>query len=125
MMEFKIDARDTYTVITPICATLSTAETALLSARYEELTRNGSFNCILDLQNCQEATDDALQALGEMAMGAYEEQRSFVLTNLPAPMLSQIKAADLIDQLPYAPSFAEAVDVISMEILERDLFNEE
>lgn len=125
IMEFKIDARATYTVITPICTTLSVPEAALLSDRYREMARNGSFNCILDLQNCQNATTEGLQKLGELAMEAYEEQHSFVLTNLPSGMLALIKAEDLVDALPYAPTFQEAVDVISMEILERDLFDEE
>jgi hypothetical protein len=123
-MEFKIDAKDSYTVITPTGTTLSVQETALLSEKYTELSVNGSFNCILDLQHCQNASIAALHELTELASAAFEQGSSFVLTNLPAPMLSMIKSEELVDVLHYAPTFKEAVDVINMEILERDLFNE-
>jgi hypothetical protein len=39
-------------------------------------------------------------------------------------MLQLLKKEDAIDQLNYVPTFIEAIDIVNMEILERDLFGE-
>ncbi len=55
----------------------------------------------------------------------YEEGSSFVIAHPPAEMLNILKREDAIDSLNYAPTFIEAIDIVNMEILERDLYSEE
>lgn len=124
-MEFKIDAKDTYTVITPLCTTLDATMSALLSDKCRELAGNGSANFIVDLHTCQNAERACIDVLVAASADMYEAGHSLVFTNLPAALPGLIKEEDAIDMLNYAPTFIEAVDIISMEILERDLFNEE
>lgn len=124
-MEFKIDAKDNYILITPESPVLDANVADLLAVKCKALYENGSKNFIIDLSACKTANMDAFESLIELTAAMYELEQSFVLTNLSVALLSQIKDADAIDSLNYAPTFIEAVDIINMEILERDLFREE
>jgi anti-anti-sigma regulatory factor len=124
-MEFKIDAKDNYTLITPESAILDANVSDLLAAKCKILYENGSENFIVDLSNCKTANMDAFESLISFTADMYEMEHSFVFTNLNAELLRKVKDADAIDRLNYAPTFIEAVDIINMEILERDLFREE
>jgi len=123
-MQFKFDAKDQYTVIKPQKGILDAALAADLSEQCTQLTKNGSKNFIIDLETCQDVCKDFLLPFIELSSAHYEREQSFIITNPPAEMLRIIKEEDAIDSLNTAPTFIEAVDMISMETLERDLFNE-
>ena len=123
-MQFKTDAKDQYTVITPEKRTLDATLAADLAEECRSLTQKGSKNFLIDLQTCQDVRTDFLEPFIELSADAYEREQSFVFINAPAEMLRIIKENDAIDMLTYAPTLAEAVDIISMEILERDLLSE-
>lgn len=123
-MQFKIDARDQYTVITPEKGRLDAALAADLAEQCRLLSEKGSKNFLVDLEHCQDVGSDFLDPFIELSSDCYEQEQSFVLTNPPADMIRIIKEADAIDLLNYAPTMAEAADIISMEILERDLLAE-
>jgi hypothetical protein len=124
-MQFKIDAKGKYTVITPESGSADANLSAALAQTCAHLTEKGSSNFIIDLQYCQSATKEALEQLAEAGAGLYEQGISFVLANVNAPLLQQIKEADLIDALNHAPTVTEAKDIINMEIIERNLSSEE
>ena len=124
-MQFKIDAKDQYTVITPQKGILDASLAADLAVECRMQSGSGSKNFIIDLETCQDVRKDFLLPFIELSSEYYEQEQSFVLTNPPAEMLRILKEEDAIDSLNTAPTFIEAVDIISMEILERDLFNEE
>jgi hypothetical protein len=124
-MQFKIDAKEQFTVITPQNDVLDSLLTADLAVECQLLVSKGSENFIIDLQSCQSIQNDFLLPMIELAAKHYEQGQSFVLTNFPPEMQSLLKTEDAIDSLNCAPSFIEAIDIVNMEILERDLFNEE
>lgn len=124
-MQFKIDAKDQYTVITPQKGILDKEMAAHLAEQCTQLSDSGSENFIIDLSLCQDVHKDFLSPLIELASAQYEAGQSFVLTNISPETIRIIKEEDAIDSINYAPSFNEAADIVSMEILERDLFNEE
>jgi len=124
-MQFKIDAKDKYTVITPESGTADANMSEALAQTCAKMTEKGSRNFIIDLQHCQSATDDALQQLAQTGADLYEQGISFVLAQVSNSLLQQIKNNDLLDALNHAPTLQEAIDIVNMEILERDLFNEE
>jgi anti-anti-sigma regulatory factor len=123
-MQFKIDAKDQYTVITPEKGILDAALAADLAEECRSLSQKGSKNFLVDLQHCQDVRTDFLEPFITLASDCCEREQSFVLVNLPAEMMRIIKEQDAVDLLNYAPTLAEAVDIISMEILERDLLGE-
>lgn len=124
-MQFKIDAKEQYTVITPLNGILDAQLAAELSVQCNDLTKKGSENFIIDLESCQDVRTDFLLPFITLSTDFYESGQSFVITNPAAEMLRIIKQEDAIDSLNCAPTMIEAVDIISMEILERDLFKEE
>lgn len=124
-MQFNIDAKEQYTVITPQKDIINANMAAKLAEQCEILSETGSKNFIIDLKECQDVGTDFFMPFVELSASYYEQENSFVITNPPSEMLRIIKEEDAIDSLNTAPTFIEAVDIISMEILERDLFNEE
>jgi anti-anti-sigma factor len=124
-MEFKIDTKDTYTIITPVYTSIDTNLTDALAKKCAELTDSGTNNYIIDLQNCNSVDKSSLQALLQMHEDSYNNSRSLVFTGLQSPVMQVIKDEELDESINIAPKMIEAVDIISMEILERDLFGEE
>lgn len=124
-MEFKIDTKETYVHITPISNVLDANLTAELAKKCAELTENGSQNYIIDLHNCLEADIASFPQLEEMHSNSYENNRSLVFTGINEQVSTAIKGQNIDNIINIAPTLIEAIDIISMEILERDLFNEE
>jgi anti-anti-sigma regulatory factor len=124
-MEFKIDTKPSYTVITPASGTLNANLTEAVRQKWEELVQSGSQNLVLDLSNCQNADADVADAFSAVHEEVYSNNQSLVFINIPAEAMPFLKKEELHLVLNIAPTMKEAVDIISMEILERDLFNEE
>jgi anti-anti-sigma regulatory factor len=124
-MEFKIDTNPSYIVITPVSNHLDANLTAALRQKCRELTENGRQNYIIDLHNCLDADIKAFHSLAEMHEDCYTNEQSLVFTNVQVEVLQALKSQEMDTAINIAPTPIEAIDIISMEILERDLFNEE
>ena len=55
----------------------------------------------------------------------YGNEESLVFTGISGKILAALKQNETDLLINIAPSMIEAIDIVSMEILERDLFNEE
>ena len=124
-MEFKIDTKDTFTIIVPINDRLDANLTGELKHKCAELAQNGVNNYIINLEKCTATDSSAIDGLVELHEECYANERSLVFTELNKQGVAVLKEheADLLINL--APTMKEAIDIISMEILERDLFREE
>jgi anti-anti-sigma regulatory factor len=124
-MEFKIDTRDNYVLIETLGDHLSVNMAAMLEERASKLADTGSQNFLIDLESCQTADGAAFEALAVWHENCYSEGRSLVFTGMQRPVLAAVKEAQMDGAINIAPTEQEAIDIINMEILERDLFNEE
>ena len=124
-MEFKIDTKPTYIQLTPITNHVDANLTDALSQKCKELTESGSQNFIIDLSNCTMAEKDAMEPLVELHAECYSNGQSLVFTGVQGEVQQLMKDTETDMAFNIAPTHQEAVDIISMEILERDLFNEE
>ena len=124
-MEFKIDTNSSYILITPISNHLDANLTVALRQKCRELTENGSPNFIIDLHNCLDADIKAFHTLAEMHEDCYSNEQSLVFTNVQPDVLQALRSEEIDSVINIAPTSIEAVDIVSMEILERDLFNED
>ncbi|MCF8449298.1 MAG: STAS domain-containing protein [Taibaiella sp.] len=124
-MDFKIDTRDTFSVITPVSETITANLTDELQATFEKMRQSGSLNFIVDFQECKNIDTAALERLVAMHEECYAMGRSLVFTGTKGKVLAALKDAEIDTIINVAPKMIEAVDIISMEILERDLFGEE
>ncbi|MCB0698781.1 MAG: STAS domain-containing protein [Chitinophagales bacterium] len=124
-MEFKYDTKPTYIVITPAGTHIDANMTASLRQNLQKTTGEGNDNYIIDLQNCSSADNSSLAQFVHMHNECYENGRSLVFTAVQDAVLQALKEGDIADEINIAPTMQEAVDIISMEILERDLLSEE
>jgi anti-anti-sigma regulatory factor len=124
-MEFKIDTKPAYTLIMPVSNLLNANLTGAIRQKAAEIGQSGSSNLIIDLQKCITADDSALPALQQLHEDFYSKEHSLVFTGMNEDMVQKFKTNETELIINIAPTMAEAVDIISMEILERDLFNEE
>ena len=124
-MEFKIDTRDNYVLIETLGDHLSVNMAAMLEERASKLADTGSQNFLINLESCQSADAAAFEALAVWHETCYSEGRSLVFTGMRRPVLAAVKEAQMDGAINIAPTEQEAIDIINMEILERDLFNEE
>ena len=124
-MELKIDTKDTFTIITPLYSRIDAILTGELDKKCAELTQTGVNNYIIDMQECSDMEESAIDGLLTLHENCYANEQSLVFTGLSKQAVALLKEneTDLIINL--APTMKEAIDIISMEILERDLFNEE
>ena len=124
-MEFKIDTKDAFTVIIPSTRALDAKLAEEIVSKCEETRLNGSNNLIIDLQHVTEANSDAIEKMVELHENSYSSDQSLVFTGIGTNLMASLKASETDLLLNIAPKMIEAVDIISMEILERDLFGEE
>jgi anti-anti-sigma factor len=124
-MEFKIDTNSNYVQIAPAGEALDANLAEGIRQKWEELTQNGSENFIIDLQHCTKADKDAFPTLVHLHADCYSSGQSLVFTGVQPEVLQAMKDTETDMAINIAPTHIEAVDIISMEILERDLFNEE
>lgn len=123
-MEFKIDTKAIYTLITPQSEVLNEIMAEALCHKVKELFKDGSRNFIINLASCNSAKMDSGTALLELHQLIYNNEGSLVFTELQDPVMQSMKKEQLHLSLNITPTFLEATDIISMEVLERDLFNE-
>jgi len=123
-MNFKIDTKENYSILTPEGYQFDAALAADLRQKWEMLTEKGHFNLIIDLVDCHQANEQELENWLSLHQDIYEKEQSLILTHLPGSLLSVLKQHELDESLNITPTLVEAIDMVNMEILERDLFNE-
>lgn len=124
-MEFKIDTKDTFTIIMPAAGPINANLAGALLEKVEEMRQSGSKNFIVDLQGSKEIDRLAMHELIALHEECYGQDESIVFTGIEAQVMNAIKKEELDLVINIAPSMQEAIDIISMEILERDLLSEE
>ena len=124
-MEFKIDTKPSHIVITPVSGYLDANLAAMLRQKCIELTENGSENYIIDLHNCLDADARCFHILTELHEDCYSNNCSLVFTNVRELVMQELRKDETDSALNITPTMQEAIDIVSMEILERDLFDED
>ncbi len=123
-MEFKIDTKPTYTVITPGSGDLSVNLAEVIRQKVTEARETGSHNFVIDLQNINSmdmASGDVLLDLNHIV---YNNGGSLVFSSPEDSVMQTLKKGQYHLSLNITPTLIEAIDIISMEVLERDLLGE-
>ncbi|MFT4062526.1 MAG: hypothetical protein QM642_09240 [Edaphocola sp.] len=123
-MTFKIDTKPTYTVITPETAIMDVNLAAALRQKVEELAAGNSQNFVMDMHLVGQIDMAAGAAMVQLHHDAYSNGCSLVWTALTEAGMQTMKKGQYHLSLNLAPTLAEAVDIISMEVLERDILGE-
>ncbi len=124
-MEFKIDTKDIYTLIIPVYGQIDANLTEAVSKKRAELGQSVSQNLIIDLSSCTSGDAAAYHQLIKLHTDCYSQNHSIVFTHVNDSILEDFKKNNIDTALNITPTLIEAIDIISMEMLERDLLSEE
>lgn len=124
-MEFKIDTKETFAIISPIVALLNEHNVQELAQKCDDVRQNGSVNIIVSLSQVPQMDATVPSILEELHHMSYNNEESLVFTEYTSDVLKVMKQSESDLILNIAPRMQEAIDIISMEILERDLWDEE
>ncbi len=123
-MNFKIDTREKFTMITPE----SDFSSDNLTAEFKELMQSylqHKTNIVINLKNVANITESYVNILAASQNEFYEQNISFVLCEIQPAVFAVVKKMELDDSLNIAPTITEAWDIVQMEEVERELLNDE
>ncbi|MBS1915408.1 MAG: STAS domain-containing protein [Bacteroidetes bacterium] len=123
-MQVKIDTREKLHAITinePVFAANMTAE---LDKCLLPLLQNDVKNVILNLKDIQNIDNAAAEYLVKVQQFFYENDASFVVCGLQPSITKMLDESGLLELMNVTPTESEASDIVHMEEIERELFNE-
>lgn len=124
MMQFKIDTKSNHVHIKVANTELNDKmadEITLLCARMVDHEPN---NLIFEFENPISMSPSFPDKLASIQSEVYETERSIVFTGLSIEMQDLCRKSEYGDVLNVTPTLIEAVDIVSMEVLERDMLRE-
>ena len=123
-MKFKIDTKEKILVISPEISELNANMAAPFLTTISKLPELEGRNLILDMALVEKADDQGIQAILTVYHQQYDSALSCALTGLNSALTLQLKEADE-SVYNVAPTMAEAIDLVMMEDLERELMQDE
>lgn len=122
-MNFKIDTKEKFHVITIIEPELSANMTAEIRKKLTEVTENHVKHIVLNFSEVQKIDSAIVGLLAELQGEAMENQQSFVICNLQPAVKTVLDENEVLDLLNITPTESEAWDIVQMEEVERELLN--
>ncbi|HTN05732.1 STAS domain-containing protein [Agriterribacter sp.] len=124
-MNFKIDTKEKFHVISLIEPQFSANMTYKLRELFTEVTQNDVKHIILNLKAVENIETTTAEFLLKEQQAAYEAGRSFVLCEIQPPVKEALQKLELFDLLNITPTESEAWDIVQMEEIERELLGGE
>ena len=124
-MEIKIDTKEKFRVLTPLSTHFSDKIAYNIQEIIDKSDPHSSQNIVLNFTEITDAEESALDMLKDMFIQFYEKNASFVLCHIQPSVKTKLMDMDLYDGLNITPTESEAWDIVQMEEMERDMFNEE
>ncbi|HVI44719.1 MAG TPA: STAS domain-containing protein [Chitinophaga sp.] len=121
-MKFKIDTKEKIVVFCPEEDALDANLSAQFITTITNLPELNGRNLILDLNLVQTADPSGLQAIFTVYQHMYDNQLSCAITGLNNALTQHLKA-EAPEILNITPTMAEAIDLVMMEELERELLD--
>jgi len=119
-MNFKIDTREKFTMITPVSDFSSDNLTAELKQLIHSYLQHKT-NIVVNLKNAVNIEENTIHIIAALQNEFYEHNISFVVCEIQSPVLSLIKKNELDEVLNITPTETEAWDIVQMEEVEREL----
>ena len=123
-MNVKIDTKEKFTVIKPQEPTLSANMTEELSDLLLPYLQKDIPHIILKMTDVQSIDKESAEKLANLQQHFYEQDKSFVICELSNAVEELLEKEELFDIMNITPTESEAWDILQMEEIERELFNE-
>lgn len=124
-MELRTEIKDAYTILRSDAKNITNVVAEDIRVKVKEGFANLQKNFIVDFSKCLGIEISAGNTLLEIHQFVYSEGGSIVFTELQDEVWQKMKQDQLHLSLNLSPTLIEAVDIISMEVLERDLLDEQ
>ena len=123
-MNFKIDTKEKFTIITPLQMDLYDNLTEELYQLATGCLQKPVKNVIFNFQNLQNINEAAAEKLTVLQQTFYENNASFVICQVPKSVEEQLDNFQLLETMNITPSESEAWDIVQMEEIERELLKD-
>ena len=124
-MNFKIDTKERFTVITPEEMHLSVNMTDVLNKLLLNYLQKGRPHVILKMDIVQVIDEEMAENLLKIQQQFYEQKKSFVICNLQKDVVQLLEQKGLLQFMNITPSESEAWDIVQMEEIERETLGDE
>ncbi len=124
-MNVKIDTKEKFHVITPVDSSLTENMTEEFSQLLLSCLKKDINNVILNLKEVDSIDEQVADCIINVQQLFYDQQCSFVICELKPEVESFFDQKDMLDLINYTPTESEAWDIVQMEEIERELFDEE
>lgn len=123
-MNFKIDTREKFTIITPVSDFISDNLTAEFFKLVQSFLEKQS-SLVINFKNVNTINERFIKQIAASKEEFYKKNISFVLCELSKPALALIDELDMNEILNTTFSETEAWDIVQMEEIERELLGDE
>lgn len=120
-MKVKIDTREKFHVITVHEPHFAANMTEQMDKVLLPLLDNNVKNVIVNLQDIQTLDTAAAEHILSLQHQYYDLNASFVVCGLRPDVKKVFSSEDLLDSLNHTPTETEAMDIVQMEEIEREL----
>lgn len=119
-MLVKIDTREKFHVITINEAVLAANMTEKMDNTILTLLGDNVKNVIINMTDIKMVHKAAAGQLAALQQRFYESGASFVVCGLQPAVKKELENSGILDELNYAPTESEAMDIVQMEEIERE-----
>lgn len=123
-MDFEIDKKDNYAVVKVRAEKLDSQISPSLKSELVVLNADEYKNIIIDMEDTRYCDSSGLSAILVANRLCKNSGGSFVLSNLQRSVSKLISISQLDTILSITPTLQEAVDLLAMEAIEKDLGEE-
>lgn len=124
-MQVKIDTKEKIYVITIQETELTANMTEQIQESLLIYSKTPTKNVILNVEDINNIDDAAAETLINIQQSYYEHGASFVICNLQPSLLQKLDSTGLLELMNEVPTLIEAVDIIHLEEIERELLEGE
>jgi len=122
-MNFKIDTKEKFTVITPLQLHLSDNLTAELNQTAQTCLQTDIKNVVLNMKEVVSLDEGAATNLMTLQQSFYESNTSFVICEMQPVVSEKLEQMELLEIMNVTPTESEAWDIVQMEEIERELMD--
>ncbi len=122
-MNFKIDTKEKFVVITPEMFHFNDIMAEFLHNHCETILGSKIKNIVLNMELVKNIDSSTAVLLAKLQQNSYELGASFVLCRVGERINEVFKQEDLFDFINQTPTESEAWDMVQMEEIERELLD--
>jgi anti-anti-sigma regulatory factor len=124
-MKVKLDTKEKFHVITILEPQLTVNMTEDMEGTFNDALQKEVKNIILNLAEVAEMDIDTAVKLCAMQQKSYENNHSFVICCLQKNLEQWLDSQELLEIMNVTPTESEAMDIVQMEEIEREMLGEE